>query len=1135
MEFVNLHVHTSLGSMLDALVSADELFDRAAELGQCAVAITDHGTLASHYDGFKAYKRTGIKFLPGCEGYFVHSFEPFEVVVNGRKRMKNEPRKHIIMIAQNARGYKNLLKSNYEAFKRNEISMGHVYPRLGWDILEENAEGVICTSACGGGILAERLMLGDYDGARKMAERLASIYEGRFFLEIQPHHLKVERVDQELINDGLIRLSRDLKLPLVTSSDSHYLTRESEPYHDMLLAIRSKKALEDDRRMSYGLDEFYIKGGQEIHEFLTKNYGRDVADEAVANTVRVAGMCDAPDYLAPSGPHLPTFPAKDEEDYGEFLEWQKQNNGAADLDEDAAFMRFRCFKGFREKFAHMSGDELRKRWERVKYEVGILEKNKFSSYMMVVSDYIRWAKQNDILVGVGRGSVGGSLVGYLLDIHGVDPFEYGLLFERFQNAEKTSLPDIDTDFAAAGRDRVEEYVRQKYGYEYCAQVSNFLTYKPKNVIDDVARSMRLGDKKGPGEPDDKSKNYFMIAKMIKDSIPADARTIDDALERSEKFREFERKYPKLIDYAKALLGKEKGYATHAAGMVVSDVPIVDFAPLRVDKNGITALQYEKERCEEIGLVKMDFLGLTTLDVIAEALKNIERLGEGGPKRMEDIPLDDAETYEMISRGLTKCVFQLGKTSMMAALCKRIRPRNIFDIAIINALGRPSSGARQLPDGTIYDERKEYIARRNKEKPVSYIHPSLKCLEESYGLCVMEEQLMGVAKNVAGWDLNKADKLRKFTKKKDPEMAKVLSPEFVKDVVATHGVDEALAMRIWKEVVEGFGGYGFNRSHAVFYSINGYYTAYLKRHHPAAFLAAELKIATMKNSITSDDEIESAKQECRRLGIKILPPDVNRSSAGYEVLDSKTIVMGLAAVKGLGDKGVKEIVDCQPFESFIDFLHRVNARVVNKSKVAALAKAGCFECFKVSRKFAHDEGKSVRDKLKRFLTKREKDGYDAASSIADFPFSPAKDEWDKKELLTHERDVLGECLSGDFNDMYNNFFTGHHPVVQLDRIKGMPDRAHLVVEVLVKTAIREFTIKKKGRNFGKKMIKYNVEDINGIATELTVWPAQYALAKRLLKDGTPIRAHCQVSDFNGQKTLMLMSFQSVYGVNNGSAS
>jgi DNA polymerase-3 subunit alpha len=700
------------------------------------------------------------------------------------------------------------------------------------------------------------------------------------------------------------------------------------------------------------------------------------------------------------------------------------------------------------------------------------------------------------------------------------------MFERFQNAEKKSLPDIDTDFTSAGRDVVEEYVRGKYGHDRCAQVSNINTYTPKNTISDLARSMRITDGQEGG------KNYFQMAMAIKDSIPEKDEkdqkitTLEQALKLSPKFKEFTAQFPELMEYANVFIGLEKEYSTHAAGMVVSDVPLVEFAPLRIDKDGKVAVQLEKNRCEELGLVKMDFLAISTLDIIDEAFKNIKKLGEQGPASMEDIPLDDPETYAMIAKGHTRCVFQLGKTGLMSALCKQIKPKNIIDIAIINALGRPSS--KNKDKETDRSEREEYVGRRLGDIKVSYLHPSLECLRETHGLCIMEEQLMGVAQNVAGWDLNKADGLRKLTKLKEKgkDLAIKLEKEFVEGVIKAHGVTQELAQEIWNKVVGKFSGYGFNKSHAVFYSINGYYTAYLKRHHPAAFMAAKLKIETGSNSITSDDEIDTARQECRRLGIKIIPPDVNRSGTAYDVVDSKTIIMGLAAIKGLGEKAAQEIVSKQPYMSFADFLYRTEARTVNKSKLEAMAKAGCFDSLGIPRKFAFEAGKDARERLKRVVAKRQKDGYDVETAMGEFSLGTS-DEWDRKTMLENEAEVLGQCLSGSINEIYGGFFTGIG-TTPLVRLKALPNRYEIVVEVLVKAATREFTIKKEGRNKGRKMAKYSVEDVDGTVTELTVWPDQYEMAKRRLGEGVPIRAQCQISDFNGQKTLMLMRFQEIYG-------
>lgn len=1117
--FVNLHCHTNLGSMLDALTDVDELFDRAKELGQEAIAITDHGTMAAHYDAFKASKRTGIKFIPGSELYFVNSFD---VIQNeNSKRKQFERSRHLVMLAANHAGYKNILKTNYEGFKHQVVTYGRMYPRVDWNILEGHTEGVICTSACINGPIARLIILDRYDDAVDTAQRFLDMYGERFFIELQPHLLKDGEVDQDLVNRKLLSIAEKLGIPYIVTNDIHYPTRQSERYHDVLLALKDKKELNDPLRHRYGIDEFYMKDGEEIYGFMANRYGKDVAEAALANTVRIADMCEPADYLEPKGNHLPVFPVTESEDYAEFLVWKGKTKLPAGLPEDAAYMRFRCVRGFQKRFGNMSSAQVEERMRRLQKELRIIEKNRFSSYMLVVADFINWAKNNGILVGVGRGSVGGSLIAYLLGIHGVDPLEYGLLFERFQNAEKKALPDIDTDFTSAGRDLVQAYVKNKYGAGRCAHVSNVNTYTPKNVIPDLVKTMRNEIPNLIPE----GVNYVKVSDAIKEAIPdtdedgSRIKTLEEAMALSPKLRAFAEASPELMEYADVFIGLPKEYSTHAAGMVVSDIPIIEFAPLRIDKNGDTAVQYEKERCEANGLVKMDFLAISTLDVIDETIKNIKHIGTEGPKTMEDIPLDDKETYEMIQQGQTRCVFQLGKSTMMATLCKHIKPKNILDIAAVNALGRPSSGG----------ERQEYIDRRFGKKKVTYLHPSLECLEETYGLCVMEEQLMGVAGNVAGWDLNKADGLRKLTKLKEKgkDLALRLEVEFIEGAMKTHKMEYETAKKIWDEVVGKFSGYGFNRSHAVFYSINGYITAYLKRHHPAAFLAANLKIKTMRGGVTKDEEISMAKTECRRLGIRIIPPDINKSSANYEILDDKTIVMGFAAIKGLGEKAIGELANKQPFHSFIDFLDRVDARVINKSKLEVLAKAGCFDSFNLTRKDICENAKKVRDRLSKFLTKRIKDGYDAVAALEEFPLNFSGQEWNKPETLKHEMEVLGELVSGDLSDLFPGFFTGYN-ATPLARLKKLPDRQEVAVEVLIKSVFKEFKIRKPGKYCGKWMIKYFVEDMYGSENELTVWPTEYDRMKKLIGDGgVPIRALCQVSEFNGNKTLMLRELIEVY--------
>ncbi len=1104
-EFVNLHNHTCQGSMLDSMNDVNKLFDKVSELGQKAIAITDHGTLAAYYDSYYASKRTGVKFIPGCEAYYVNSYN-----IDESEDLKKERRKHILLLAQNEIGYKNLLKLNYIGFQNHDVSMGRVFPKIDWNILSKHADGLIVTSACGQSPIARLIMEDNYEGALKTAVKFAELFDGRFYLEIHPHNLKVEGLDQHYINLQLIKISKELGLPLVTTSDVHYLTKEMAKYHDVLLAINSKKPVDDPTRHRYGIDEFYVKTGDEIYDYLHNLYGKNVAEEAIGNTVKISEMCENPDYMDMDSNHLPSFPVKDEKDYNLFLEWKEKTKLSNKINEDAAYMRYKCVNSFKKKFPDVQKEEFIDMWNRVKYELKVLEGNNFSSYMLIVSDFIKWAKENNILVGTGRGSVCGSFVAYLLEIHDVNPIQYDIIFERFQNAEKKSLPDIDTDFTSAGRDLVKNYVINKYGHDCCAQVSNINKYTPKNVVPDLVKSMRnVMPNLIP-----KDVNYVKVSEMIKNIIPDDIsiRTIEDALEESADFRRFAQNNPEFMEYAKAIVGMPKEYSNHAAGLIISDKPIVDFAPLRVGKDGAVSVQYEKNRCESIGLVKMDFLSLETLDIIDETFKNIKKLGDG-PTKIEQIPLDDRKAYEMLHKGFTKCVFQLGKAGIMPTLCKAVKPNSILDIAIINALGRPSCKL----------ERNEYVQRRFNSKKVEYLHPSLEsALRETYGLCIIEDQLMSVAKEVAGWDLNKADGLRKLTKLKEKghDLALKLEIDFIEGAMKKHSMEYELAKKIWDEVVVKFNQYGFNKSHAIAYSINGYITAYLKCHHPTAFLCAFLKLKTQGGGVSKDEEIDFAKSECRRLGIKILPPDVNRSSSGYEILDNKTIVMGLEAIKGLGEKAVDEIIKNQPYENFITFIYKTEARVVNKSKLEALAKAGCFDSMNLKRKDVFENGKSARDRLANALKKNQ----NTDQVLENFSLNFNNIEWNKQELLRHEQECLGELLSGDINELYNGFFDLIN-TTPFSRLKMLPDKSAILVEGIIKTIIREFKIK-DGRNRGRIMIKYSVEDLAGSQTELTIWPDQYEMAKKYLDVGKPFKAQCLVSEFNNVKSIVLKEFLKV---------
>jgi len=1136
IEFATLHCHSNLGSMKDGLSDINELFDKVKSFGQKSVALTDHGYLAGFYDAFQAYKRTGVKFIPGNEIYFVHSLEPIK---SKTKRRKYEKRKHLTLLCKNEKGYRNLLKMNFESFKNFQVTMGKVYPRTDWNLLEKYSEGIIATTGCSNSPVNWFLRQGNYEDAEEVVKKLNKIFKDRFYVEIHAHHIDVESennppIKQKELNEALIEISKKYNIPLMAATDTHYIDKRAADYHDVMLAINSKKPVDDPNRHRYGINEFYVKDGRQVYSFFNEYYGEEIAKEAVENTIIISDSCENPDYMENKGNRLPEFPVSEEKDYDEFIKWKTERIEKEELkeadSEALGYMRYKCLKGFLKKYGHLNNEDRKEVWKRVLKELKVLEGNNFSSYMLVVADYINWARNNGILVSPGRGSCGGCIVAYLLDIHSVDPIKFDLIFERFQNKWKKDLPDIDTDFTSAGRDKVKEYVIQKYGKDKCAQISNINTYTPKNVIPDLIKSMRnvLPNLIAPGE------NYVTVSNKIRASIPDKnnnndrVSTIEEALEISKDFAKFAEQAPEVIEYASKIVGNPKDYATHAAAMVISDIPLVDFIPLRVDKNGSVAVQYDKKRSEMNGLVKMDFLALSTLDVLDETFKNIKTLHNKGISKMEDIPLDDEETYEMLQKGHTNCVFQLGQSGTMVALCKYIKPTDILDIAIINALGRPSSAEKDKI--TNKNERQVYIERRRGISKITYIHPSLKkALSSTYGLCIMEDQLMEVAKYVAGWDLNKADALRKITKDKDKNSDLMLKTEaeFVADSMKFHNMPHETAQEIWDKVIKVFSGYGFNKAHAVAYSIMGYYTAYLKRHYPVAFLAAYLKVVTNKNAASREEKVNIAKRECKRFNIKIIPPDVNQSSAGYEVLDSSTIVMGFEAIKGLGEKAINSIVENQPYSSLAEFFYKTDGRVVNKSKMEALAKAGCFNSLNLCRKDVHDFSKKNRAKVNTYVKSR--DGYAGELTFDDLSLFQENQEWSDTQMLRYEQEVLGELVSGSLKDLFPGFFTDDYHVTPLSRLKSLPDREHIFVEVLIKTKLREFKIK-RGKYIGQPMIKYQVEDMYGTNSEMTVapfWPETFKKAKSKIKEGFPIKAKCQVSEFNGFKSIMLREITKVY--------
>lgn len=1084
--YVSLHNHTEIGSLLDSINRVPDLFKRAKEINHNALAITEHGTMSSHYDCWKESKKTGVKLLVGEEFYFTDD-------------MSSKKNYHLVLIAKNHNGYKNILRLNYESFKNPSIGyMGKATPRITWEHLEKYHDDIFCLTACSNGLIAKTLIteqdekLGDC-----YIDRLHGLFQDRFFLEMQPHSLYAlnkdgKEVNQIKLNNMMLRKSYEKGIPYVITCDSHYSNQEQAKYHDQLLAIKDHKAFDDPERFRYGVQDMYLKSTDEIINF----FGTDIAFEGMRNTVKIADACEEASYLEAHGPILPKFPVQDEDDYDSFIDWKKDN--ASTLDEDKAYLRYLCTENFKAKTADFPLEKKKEYWERLKTETAILEDKDFSSYMLIVADYINWAKKN-MPTGPGRGSVAGSLTAYLLGISQIDPIKYDLLFERFHNKQKTSYPDIDADFAEP--DKVKDYLKNKYGEDKVASISNWSGLTPKVLVKDIARSLELGGSKS---------SAFKIANFITSVMP-DADTIEEALE-TDTFKDYMDKYPEILDTAKNLQNLTRNFSVHAAGVVISDKPLYEITPLRIEhKTGITATQWEKKRCEDNGLIKMDLLGLETLNVIAETVRLIKEQHNVNVN-IDSIPLDDKEVYKMIGKGDVAGVFQL--EASLAPLCQKIKPKNIEGISAINALGRPSCQP---------SVRKSYINRVLGEEDVTYEHPNLeRALKKTYGIMLYEESAMFIAQDVAGWDLNDADNLRKITKLKgsNPKLVLDTKAKFIKDSMKFSNINYEFADYLWESYLAPLGAYGFNKSHSIAYSHISYQTAWLRCHYPTEFMCALLN-----SQDPNSDKVQDYIQECSKMKIKIMPPNILKSGSKYTIIAPSTISTGLAAVKGVGETALESIINSRPYYDLQTFFAKIDNRVVNKRVIQALAKAGAFDALDASRKDIHDNYDSFRKKIAKELEKLDEnvDGY--WENISNINIGENKsDNWTRKELLLAEKESLGRTISGGLHEIFPGFFKEQsESVFYLNQMSTTKKGTRVKIEVIVNNFLKEYIIK-NGPNAGDKFGKYSIEDVYGNISELTLWAKEYEKYKNILIPGTPIKAICTVSEYMDNKSLSLVGIE-----------
>jgi DNA polymerase-3 subunit alpha len=1066
-QFVHLHLHTDY-SLLDGACSIDRVMDRMQELDMPAVAVTDHGNLFGVVSFYEAARRKGIKPIIGCEVYVARRSHGERTNYEGEKNNH-----HLVLLCENNVGYKNLVKLVSAGYLQ-----GFYYkPRIDKELLAQHSEGLICLSACLSGEVCDSLAHEEYDAARKaIGEYLEIFGRGRFFLEIQDQGLDVER----RVNPHLVRLSREMSIPLVATNDCHYASSEDSRAHEVLLCIQTGKTMSDSNRMRFSTNQFYIKSQEEMLQVFHE------IPEVLTETLAIAERCQF--TLEKAGQPFPHFEVpgdKSLDGYFEEVVWQGYESRLPYLTAMQA-------KG-------LLRNPLQAYEERLKREISIVKQMQFPSYFLIVWDFMRYARLNQIPVGPGRGSAAGSLVSYCLRITDIDPMQYGLLFERFLNPERVSLPDIDIDFCTNRRSEVINYVTQKYGRDNVCQIITFGTMAAKAAVKDAGRSLDI-----PYAEVDR------IAKLIPNDLKI---TLDRALAESGGLRELiakDERVRDLFDIARRLEGMSRHASTHAAGVVISPVPLTEIVPLyKSNKDEITT-QFTMTDLEKIGLLKMDFLALTTLTVLDQAI-NLIKETTGESVDLEQLPMDDAKTYEIFSKGLTNGIFQF-ESSGMKDILRRFKPEKLEDLTALNALYRPGP----IGGGMIDD----FIKRKHGEKRVEYDLPELKeILQETLGVIVYQEQVQQIANRLAGYSLGEGDILRRAMGKKKPEEMQSQREKFIAGAKAKGFIERKVA-KIF-DLMEQFAGYGFNKSHSAAYALLAYQTAYLKAHNPVCFMSALLT-----NEISSTDKIVKYISECRDMGIKILPPDVNISQLHFTPA-GVDIRFGLAAIKNVGSNAISSVLEARrrvnKFHSLFEFCEHVDLRVVNKRVIESLIKAGALDSLGLRRSqlFASvDRAMETAQRVQRDRESGQQGLFGAGTPIPQSHGLPAHEltipnlpEWSESQLLSYEKETLGFYITGHplskFTTDLKDFATA-----TTETLSEIQSGTEIFIGGLV-SALRFLKTKK-----GDRMAVLMIEDLTG-TVEAVVFPEPFQRSQALLKTDVSlfIRGMLDVEDSGARKILV----------------
>jgi DNA polymerase-3 subunit alpha len=1050
-DYVHLHNHTQY-SLLDGLTKVPSLISHVKDSGMTAVAMTDHGTLSGAIEFYKEAKAADVNPIIGMETYVAAR------MLYDKDPGKDKSNFHLILLAMNQAGYQNLMAlstiANLEGF--------YYKPRIDRDLLSKHNEGLICLSGCANSEVSDQIRQGQYEGAKKIAQWYKKVFGDRYYLELQDHgHPKhPSKWDEQVaINEQLMKLGQELDIPCVVTCDAHYLKHEDQEAHEILLCVQTGSFLTDEKRMSLKEFELHVNKPEEV----IARWGQE-HPEFIRNSKVIADRCKIDIELGKI--LIPKFPVPNGETEKSYLDklvyrglaWRYGTKAGQPIDETAASQL---------TIAEAKKTLPKEVFDRVSYELGVIDDMKFNGYFLIIADFIGWGKDQGIVFGPGRGSAAGSIVSFALKITEIDPLKYDLLFERFLNPDRISMPDIDIDIQDNRRDEVIKYCVDKYGKERVANIVTFGRMAARNAVRDVARVLQVpyaeADRLAKMIPPPVQGRHIPLATSIKDDID---------LKREYETNEIA---TRVFDLAVQLEGTIRSHGVHAAGVVIAPEDIVYYTPLELAQKGVIATQYSMGPIEQLGLLKMDFLGLSNLTIVNNALRIIRKV-YGKTIDIHTIPFDDASTFELFQRGDTTGVFQFESAGMKRYM-KELKPTEFDDLIAMNALYRP--GPMQFID--------DYIARKHGQKEVVYEHPALKAaLENTYGVLVYQEQFMQVSKEMCGFTGGQADTLRKAIGKKQRDTMAKMKTDFINGMVKHSQVTPDFAEKFWKRI-EAFADYGFNKSHSTPYAMIGYQTAYLKAHYPAAFMAA-----LMTSDYDDTDRLAIEITECKHMGITVLPPDVNESFVEFAVVpETNQIRFGMAAVKNVGTGAVEEILRAREeahFESLEDFLTRVNCRVVNRKAMESLIKAGAFDRFADRSVLLHNLDMIIAfaQRLQKQATSGQTDIFgDLIDTVAttrpalELQSPPAPIE--AHEQLVWERELLGLYLSQHPLELFETFLA--EQTIPLKSLTADHDGRAVNIGGAI-TDVREITTRK-----GQKMAFVKLEDQTA-EIEVVLFPGSY---------------------------------------------